>query len=54
MSVVGATQEDLRRMGLSAGASEEVAATSLAKEASKKDGSLDMEDLIKIHEKGHL
>lgn len=54
MSVVGATEEDLRRMGLSAGASEEVAATSLAKEASKKDGSLDMEDLIKIHEKGHL
>ena len=54
MSIVGATKEDLRRMGLAAGSSEEVSSTSLSKEASKKEGSLDMEDIIKIHEKGHL
>ena len=55
MSVVGATKEDLRRMGLTPGGGyEEVSGTSLSKEAAKKDGSLDMEDLMKIHEKGHL
>ena len=54
MSIVGATKEDLRRMGLDSGGSEDVFHTSLSKEASKKEGPLDMQDLIKIHEKGHL
>jgi hypothetical protein len=54
MSVVGATKEDLERMGLTPGSSEELSGTSLSKEAAKKKGSLDMEDIIKIHEKGHL
>ena len=55
MSVVGAPPEDLRRMGLTPGGGyEDVSGTSLSKEAAKKDGSLDMEDLMKIHEKGRL
>jgi len=54
MSVVGATKEDLRRMGLTPGSSEELSGTNLQQEAAKKQGSLDMEDMIKIHEKGHL
>ena len=53
MSVVGATKEDLERMGLSAG-NHDIGAVDLSQAASKKDGSLDMDDLIKIHEKGHL
>ena len=53
-SVIGATKEDLRRMGLNKADNDEVGSTSLSKEASKKKGSLSMDDLIKIHEKGKL
>ena len=50
MSVVGATKEDIRRMGLTAESNEEVSGISLSKEAAKKQGSLSMEDMIKLHE----
>lgn len=50
MSVVGATKEDLRRMGLTQQSNDEVSGVSLSKEASKKQGSLTMEDMIKLHE----
>ena len=53
-SVIGATKEDLRRMCLNKADNDEVGSTSLSKEASKKEGSLSMDDLIKIHEKGKL
>ena len=53
MSVVGATKQDLERMGLSAG-NHEIGDVNLSKVAAQKEGSLDMEDMIKIHEKGHL
>ncbi len=46
-TIVGATQEDLQRMGITATSHD--TGVSLAKEAAKKGGSLDMEDLIKIH-----
>ena len=49
LSIVGATEEDIRRMGLQS--SKEIGSVNLSKEASKKDGNLSMEDLIKIHEK---
>jgi hypothetical protein len=52
-SIVGATKQDLERMGLSAG-NHDVGDVNLSKVASQKEGSLDMEDLIKIHEKGSL
>lgn len=46
-TVVGATQEDMKRMGLTSGAPD--GAISLAKAAAEKGGHLDMEDLIKLH-----
>ena len=52
-SIVGATKEDLERMGLSSG-NHDVGEVNLSKVASQKEGSLDMDDLIKIHEKGSL
>ena len=53
MSVVGATKQDLERMGLSAG-NHEIGDVNLSNVAAQKEGSLDMEDMIKIHDKGHL
>ena len=46
-TVVGATQEDMKRMGLTSGAPD--GAISLAKAAAEKGGHLNMEDLIKLH-----
>lgn len=46
-TVVGATQEDMKRMGLTSGQPD--GAVSLAKAAAEKGGSLDMNDLIKLH-----
>ena len=46
-TVVGATQEDMKRMGLTSGQPD--GAISLAKAAAEKGGYLDMEDLIKLH-----
>ena len=53
-SVIGATKDDLKRMGLTTTTNEDVGSTDLSKEAAKKKGSLSMDDLIKIHEKGRL
>ena len=46
-SIVGATQEDLKRLGLKS--EEKNGDIDLAKEAAKKGGKLDMQDLIKLH-----
>lgn len=46
-SIVGATQEDLKRLGVKT--ENESTDINLAKEASKKGGKLDMQDLIKLH-----
>lgn len=48
-TVVGATNEDLQRMGLKAPADEPQQGISLAAEAAKKGGKLSMEDLMKLH-----
>ena len=46
-SVVGATSEDMKRLGLKK--DNETAEIDLNKEAAKKGGKLDMQDLIKLH-----
>ncbi len=46
-TVVGATQEDLERMGITS--PHEDGAVSLSKAAAEKGGSLEMEDLMKLH-----
>jgi hypothetical protein len=46
-TVVGATKEDLERMGMSSPSEDK--GVSLSKEASKKGGKLSMDDLIKLH-----
>ena len=46
-SIVGATNKDLKRLGLKD--EERSSDIDLAKEAAKKGGRLDMEDLIKLH-----
>jgi hypothetical protein len=46
-SVVGATQEDLERMGITS--PHQDGAVSLSKAAAEKGGSLEMEDLMKLH-----
>ena len=46
-SIVGATGEDLKRLGLKS--EEKTTDIDLAKEAAKKGGKLDMQDLIKLH-----
>ena len=46
-TVVGATKEDLERMGMSSPSEDK--GISLSKEASKKGGKLSMDDLIKLH-----
>ena len=46
-TVVGATKEDLQRMGISS--PQEDGAVSLSKAAAEKGGSLSMEELIKLH-----
>ncbi len=48
-TVVGATSEDLERMGLKAPVDEPQQGISLAAEAAKKGGNLSMEDLMKLH-----
>lgn len=48
-TVVGATNEDLERMGLKGPADEPKAGISLQAEAAKKGGKLSMEDLMKLH-----
>ncbi len=48
-SIVGATKEDMERMGLS-GDQNHQRPVSLAQEAHKKGGKLSMEDLIKLHD----
>ena len=48
-TVVGATNEDLERMGLKAPTDEPQQGISLAAEAAKKGGKLSMEDLMKLH-----
>lgn len=45
-SIVGATKDDLKRLGL---VDERTESTSLAKEAAKKGGNLNMEDIMKLH-----
>ncbi|NBV98834.1 MAG: hypothetical protein EBR67_04905, partial [Proteobacteria bacterium] len=45
-SIVGATKEDLKRLGLKEDKTDGI---DLAKEAAKKGGKLDMQDLIKLH-----
>jgi hypothetical protein len=45
MSIVGATKEDLKKMGLNS----PVGGINLSKEAAKKGGTLDMEDFIRLH-----
>ena len=45
MSLVGATKEDLKRLGLDS-PNETI---SLAQKAAEKGGKLDMEDMIKLH-----
>jgi hypothetical protein len=45
-SIVGATSEDLKRLGVK---KQEDGAIDLTKEAAKKGGKLDMQDLIKLH-----
>jgi hypothetical protein len=46
-SIVGATEEDLKRLGIKN--EDKSTDINLAKEASKKGGKLDMQDLIKLH-----
>ena len=46
-TVVGATKEDLERMGISSPSEDK--GISLSQEASKKGGKLSMDDLIKLH-----
>ena len=46
-SIVGATHDDLKRLGLKN--EEKATDIDLAKEAAKKGGKLDMQDLIKLH-----
>ena len=48
-TVVGATNEDLERMGLKAPSDEPQTGVSLQAEADKKGGKLSMEDLMKLH-----
>ena len=48
-TVVGATSEDLERMGLKGPSDEPQAGVSLQAEAAKKGGKLSMEDLMKLH-----
>ena len=48
-TVVGATSEDLERMGLKGPADEPKTGISLQAEAAKKGGKLSMEDLMKLH-----
>ena len=48
-SIVGATKEDMERMGLSADQNPQEKPISLLEEANKKGGNLSMEDLIKLH-----
>ena len=48
-TVVGATSEDLERMGLKAPSDEPQQGISLAEEAAKKGGKLSMEDLMNLH-----
>ena len=45
-SIVGATKEDLKRLGM---AEQHESSISLAKEAAKKGGQLSMEDIMKLH-----
>lgn len=45
-SIVGATKDDLKRLGM---AEEHSSSVSLAKEAAKKGGKLSMEDIMKLH-----
>lgn len=46
-SIVGATTEDLKRLGVKK--DDDIAGIDLTKEAAKKGGKLDMQDLIKLH-----
>lgn len=48
-TVVGATSEDLERMGIKGPSDEPQKGISLAKEAAKKGGKLSMEDLMNLH-----
>ena len=48
-TVVGATSEDLERMGLKGPSDEPQTGVSLQAEAAKKGGKLSMEDLMKLH-----
>jgi|TARA_R110000751_G_scaffold207562_1_gene311396 hypothetical protein len=48
-TVVGATNEDLERMGLKGPSDEPQTGVSLQAEAAKKGGKLSMEDLMKLH-----
>ena len=48
-TVVGATSEDLERMGMKGPSDEPQQGISLAAEAAKKGGNLSMEDLMKLH-----
>ena len=48
-TVVGATQEDLERMGISKTTQEGENVVNLNEVAAKKGGNLNMEDLIKLH-----
>lgn len=45
-SIVGATKDDLKRLGMS---DEHSSSVSLSKEAAKKGGNLSMEDIMKLH-----
>lgn len=49
VSLVGATKDDLKRLGLDP--DKDPTLISLSKEAAKRGGTLDMEDFIEIHEK---
>jgi hypothetical protein len=46
-SIIGATSEDINRLGIKN--DNETVAIDLNKEAAKKGGKLDMQDLIKLH-----
>lgn len=48
-TIVGATSEDLERMGIKGPSDEPQKGISLAKEAAKKGGKLSMEDLMNLH-----
>jgi len=48
-TLVGATKEDLERLGIQESEDSGQKGVDLAKEAAKKGGNLDMEDLIKLH-----